>query len=144
MHHEQKACKRINLDIMPTDMSIRPCGSRRLKKCYGEACCTVRFGDRVANTWFYIMDGNVETLLSGPVSEELGIITMHPKNKVRQVWRTSGPGSEIRRRYPKIFQGVGTLKDYKVKFFIDDQVPPVFQPPRPVPFHLREKMDRKL
>ena len=140
----KKHAKRINLDIMPTDMSIRPYGSRRLKKCYGEACCTVRFGDRVANTWFYIMDGNVETLLSGPVSEELGIITMHPKNKVRQVWKTSGPGSEIRRRYPKIFQGVGTLKDYKVKFFIDDQVPPVFQPPRPVPFHLREKMDREL
>jgi hypothetical protein len=31
-----------------------------------------------------------------------------------------------------------------VKFFIDDQVPPVFQPARPIPFHLREKMTREL
>ena len=33
----KKHAKRINLNIIPTDMSIRLYDSRRLKKCYGEA-----------------------------------------------------------------------------------------------------------
>ena len=31
-----------------------------------------------------------------------------------------------------------------MKFFIDETVPPVYQPARPIPFHLREKMDVEL
>jgi hypothetical protein len=104
------------------------------------------FGKQVANTRFYVLRAKVETLLSGAVSEELGIITLHPTGtaEILKTSATSKMKSRVLATYPSIFKGTGTLKNHKVKFFIDDQVPPVFQPARPIPFHLREKMAREL
>ena len=137
--------KRLRLDIVPTDMVIRPYGSKS-QRCVGETCCTVMFGSQVANTRFYVLRAKVETLLSGTVSEELGIITLHPTGaaEILKTSSTSKMKSRVLATYPTIFKGTGTLKNHKVKFFIDDQVPPVFQPARPIPFHLREKMGREL
>ena len=141
----RKNAKRTGLKILPTSMRVRPFGSRT-RKCLGEAVCTVRHGANIANTKFYIMDMNVETLLSGTVCEELGIITLHTEadNKVRRTPGTPEPKAKLMKKFPSIFSGVGTLKGYKVRFFIDETVPPVYQPARPIPFHLRQKMEVEL
>ena len=137
--------RRLKLEVVPTAMAIRPYGSKA-QKCMGETICTVMFNANVATTKFYILDAKVETLLSGAVSEELGIITMHPtgSNKEARTSRISGMKSRIMAKYPTIFQGTGTLRNYKVKFYVDEEVPPVYQPARPIPFHLRSKMDKEL
>ena len=46
--------------------------------------------------------------------------------------------------HPRAFEGTGTLKDHTVHFYIDSQVPPVAQLPRPIPFHLRERFDKEI
>jgi hypothetical protein len=42
------------------------------------------------------------------------------------------------------FQGIGTLKDYTVKLHIDENVKPVAQPHRRIPFHIRKKVEEEL
>ena len=137
--------RRLKLDVVPTGMTIRPYGSKS-QKCMGETICTVMFNENVATTKFYILSAKVETLLSGAVSEELGIITMHPvgSNKEATMSRISETKSKIIAKFPAIFKGTGTMRNYKVKFYVDEEVPPVYQPARPIPFHLRSKMDREL
>ena len=130
--------KRLKLDIVKTSMTIRPYGSRS-QRCLGETVCTIMFEDKVATARLYILDAKVETLLSGSVSEELGIITMHSAVNCEQasVMKVSGAQARIMERFPALFKGTGTMKDYKVKFHIDESIPTVHQPARPVPFHLR-------
>ena len=137
--------RRLKLDVVPTAMTIRPYGSKA-QRCMGETIGTVMFNENVATTKFYILDAKVETLLSGAVSEELGIITMHPEGSDREARtsRISETKSRIMAKFPTIFKGTGTMRNYKVKFYIDEEVPPVHQPARPIPFHLRSKMDREL
>ncbi|CAB4017703.1 Hypothetical predicted protein, partial [Paramuricea clavata] len=45
---------------------------------------------------------------------------------------------------PHLFQGLGKLKDYHVQLHIDEGVPPVSQPHRRVPFHVRKQLEEQL
>ena len=46
--------------------------------------------------------------------------------------------------YKEIFEGVGKLKDYQVKLYVDPNIPPVAQPVRRTPFSLRDKVKEKV
>ena len=50
----------------------------------------------------------------------------------------------ILKRYPDLFTGIGKMKDFQVEIHIDPSVPPVTQPHRRIPFHLRKKLDAEL
>ena len=141
----KKNAVRLGLEILPTSMVIRPYGSRP-KKCVGETTTTIMHQQNVANTKFYIMKQKVETLISGPVCEELGIITLNTENNptVRRTEKMPKAKAAIMEKFPSIFSGVGSLRDHKVKFFVDKNIPAVYQPARPIPFHLKEKLDREL
>ena len=52
--------------------------------------------------------------------------------------------SALMQQYPSIFQGIGQLKDYKVKLHIDKSVTPVAQPACRIPFHLQKKVSAEL
>jgi len=48
-------------------------------------------------------------------------------------------------RYPGVFQeGLGTLKGFEAKIYVDPNAPPRFHPARSVPFALRDKVDTEL
>ena len=51
--------------------------------------------------------------------------------------------STLQVKYPKVFDGVGKLKDYKLKLHVDPGVMPIAQKPRRFPFALREKVTAK-
>ena len=51
---------------------------------------------------------------------------------------------DIREKYPALFTGVGKLKGYKLKLHINEDVTPVAQSVRRLPFGLRDKVDDKL
>ena len=42
--------------------------------------------------------------------------------------------------YPTVFEGIGKLNEFEVKLHIDDNVPPVAQRHRRIPFHQRQKV----
>ena len=74
----------LNLPIQKSKMAIKPYGSRKMK-CVGKYIGTIMYGESVSNTTIYVIDQKVETLLSGAVCEDLGIITYNPKPNVPKV-----------------------------------------------------------
>ena len=51
---------------------------------------------------------------------------------------------EILERHSSVFNGLGELKDYTVKLNISEDVIPVAEPQRRIPFHIREKVKRAI
>jgi hypothetical protein len=47
---------------------------------------------------------------------------------------------QIREKFPKVFEGVGKLKDYEVQLEIDTAVKPVIQPARRYALHLQDEI----
>ena len=137
--------RELGLKLCKAKMKIKPYGSKavKCKRCY---VGTIMHGDRVVTACIYIVRQEVETLLSGRVCEELGIIEFNPVPKVQRI--AEDPDSHKARlaaAYPKVFEDkVGRLRDYEVKFHVNEEVEPVAERPRPVPFHLRAKRDAEL
>jgi hypothetical protein len=48
------------------------------------------------------------------------------------------------KQYEHLFQGVGKMRDVEIKLHIDPNVPPIAQPERRIPFHLRNKVAEEL
>ena len=102
---------------------------------------------------------NVETLLiSGPVVEELGIITFNGSShadlsasddisdvRAAEDVLQDTLKSEIIRKFPNLSSGrVGKLSNYQVKYHIDETVPPAADAKRSIPYHLQERFDREI
>ncbi|XP_045160785.2 uncharacterized protein LOC123525707 [Mercenaria mercenaria] len=87
---------------------------------------------------FHIVTGNKESLISYELSVELGILP-----QIQSV-QTKNEYEGLTEEYSQVFTGLGCLKDRKVKFHIDESVVPVAQPPRRVPFHVREQVEQEL
>jgi hypothetical protein len=132
--------KKLQLPLNRTRMKIRPFGSKSVK-CKGSYIGPAMYGDAVANVCIYVVDKNVETLLSGPASEELGIIQLSTRAENNTIRRVDKPAeaNHPQNQYPELFTGTGLLKNHQVKLHIDESVRPVAEPPRPIPFHLQHR-----
>ena len=140
----KEQAKALGLKLCKTKMKIKPYGSKsvKCKQCY---IGTIMHGDHVANVCIYVVNQKVETLLSGPVCEELGIIEFTPQPVRRTEAEASPCKNRLAAKYPRVFADrVGRLKNYTVKFYVDENVKPVAERRRPAPYHLREKRDREL
>ncbi len=51
---------------------------------------------------------------------------------------------ELIASFPKVFKGIGKLKNTHVRLHIDDSVAPVVQSVRRIPFHLRKQVSEEL
>ncbi|XP_053400675.1 uncharacterized protein K02A2.6-like [Mercenaria mercenaria] len=69
--------------------------------------------------------------------------SLHCHSKIQSV-QTKDEYEGLTEEYAQVFTGLGCLKDRKVKFHIDESVVPVAQPPRRVPFHVREQVEQEL
>ena len=144
---ESKA-KKLGINLLPTKMKIRPYGCRP-KRCIGEYLGTIRYGQQVVNTVIYILREEVETLLSGTVSEALGAISFNEESRVNKIDSTPESTSDLDKsnllkKFPKLFSGLGKLNNYQVKLHVDESVPPVKESARPIPFHLKSKFDAEI
>ena len=90
------------------------------------------------------MEGSSGSLLSWKASQELNLL-----QTVQQV--TSLPSqpeaktpADLLEEYDDLFLGLGKLKNYQVKLHIDEDIPPVAQPHRRVPFHVRKQLEEQL
>ena len=82
-------------------------------------------------------------ILGNTTAKELGVLHIGPKaspiggscNEVK-----SDFANQLKAQYPKVFTGVGKLKDFELKLHVDPNVPTVAQKLRRVPFALRAKV----
>ncbi|XP_032240654.1 uncharacterized protein LOC116619712 [Nematostella vectensis] len=73
---------------------------------------------------FYVVKGSGGSLLSWKTSQELNLL-----QTVKQVTEKTPQGK---------------LKNYQIKLHIDENTPPVAQPHRRVPFHVRKQLGEQL
>ena len=143
--------KSIDLPLTNTKIKIRPYGSKSIK-CAGFYEGTVMHGQAVANIKMYVVDQQLEMLLSGRVCEALGIIKFNSEpafENAEELIRRTGTSQDehtakVIQRFPNVFTGIGKLKDHTIHIHIDESVPPIAAPARPIPFHLRERFDNEI
>ena len=143
-----KTAKKLKLNLQDTKMRIRPYGSRAMD-CKAEYTGTIRHKDNSVNATIYVLKQKVETLLSGPVCEALGIIQFNgPAIRAVQQEPQSDEHSpekvSLISKFPTIFKGLGKLKNHQVKLYINDSIRPVAEPARQVPYHLIKKRNEAL
>ena len=90
---------------------------------------------------FTVVKGPGSSLFGKNTAEKLGVLRVGPDVCSLTV---EGSDAEIREKYREVFTGVGKLKDFQQKLHIKDDVTPVAQPVRILPFGLRAKVDEKL
>ena len=103
-------------------------------------------------TEFYVICGKAATLLGREASELLDVLKVGVSinscdvkfdergNLANQIDRRT----LLKTKFPKVFQGLGKLKGYQLKLHIDENVQPVAQPVRRIPFSRRAKVTEKL
>jgi len=94
-----------------------------------------------AKAEFYVFNGVAKCLLSFKTVNSLSLISCSD-NVVCSVLPETP--DRIMNNFPEVFQGLGKLRGYTVKFHIYDIIQPVAQPVRRLPIGLRDKVRAKL
>ena len=66
---------------------------------------------------------------------------LHITNSVSR--QSEDISSKVSAKFPKVFEGVGKLKDFQQIIHIDPTIQPIAQAPHRVPFHVRHKVEAK-
>ncbi len=91
---------------------------------------------------FIVVKGRGKTLMGKQTAEELNLLRVGPQ--VVNSIVSERCVDDLKNQFKPLFNGVGLLKGYKMKLHIDDNINPIAQPVRRIPFGLREKVDKKL
>ena len=94
---------------------------------------------------FTVIKGDGRPLLGKRTAEQPDALRVGPE-KEEEVYTVTEQGNDrdIREKYPALFTGVRKLKGHKLKLHINEDVTPVAQSVRRLPFGLRDKVDEKL
>ena len=133
-----------------TQVRIKPYNSPAIP-VLGIARCAVTFGARSVPVLWHIMDTDCETVLAGNKAEQLGIIgfakkpeLFQPINMIEDKTHNAVGMQKLLTRYPTVFSGIGKLEGHQVKLHVKEDVKPVVAHQRPVPYHLKERVDETL
>ena len=101
---------------------------------------TLESKTKIAVATLHVAKGDYGCLLSYNAASALGVVTVNV-----QAIALRPPNHEaLLKEYDTIFNGIGQMKDFKVKLHIDNTVTPVAQPARKIPFHMRQKVTAAL
>ena len=119
---------------------IFPYGSNKPLPLVGKCSCKVEIEKKFSMETFFIVKGTSGCLVSWQTSQRLGLVqvaqsvTQQEPNKVESLVEN----------YRDLFEGLGKLKGFQVHLHVDEDIQPVAQPPRRVPFHVRIKLKEQL
>ena len=84
-------------------------------------------------------------ILEKETAENLDVLRVGPPMDAQIYSLTQeGDDEDINKRYPRIFEGVGKFKYFQLKLHINEEMKPIAQQVRRIPFGLREKVSQKL
>ena len=107
----------------------------------GKFEATLQSSLKITVSEVHVIPGNHGCLLSYQSATTLGLIQV----KVHRVEEQPKSKHEnLINEFAHIFAGIRELKDFEVKLHIDPSVPPVAQPGRRIPFHMRKKVSDAL
>ena len=92
---------------------------------------------------FYVIEGNQTSLLGLDTALRLEVVKI--VNNVSSEFCNLTPGlRKLIDEHNSLFEGVGKMKDVKLKYSINPDVKPVMNKHRRIPFHLRDKLEADL
>ena len=115
-------------------------GSQSPLPVVGKFDATIESKRNISVSPIYVLEGSAGSLLSYNTANDLGLIRL-------SVNATNGKpfaSDTLKQRFPKLFNGIGCLRNFEVKLHIDERIPPVAQAPRRIPFHMRRKVSEAL
>jgi len=132
------------VELKPCCRSIYTYGSKKPMEIHGyfDAQISAKENGKCVDTEMFVVDVDAVTLISRDTAMKLGILKITLQTVQEKV--PSLQWDDLKKKYNKVFSGVGKLNDRSVKLHIDDKVKPIAQPVRRVPFHIRQKLDSKL
>ena len=122
--------------VYPTNVKIHTYGSKEPLRLHGVfyPCLTYNSNRKIGRV-IIVESMDAGCILSKNSSVTLGLLAV--KESVNVV---SSSTESIINKFPEVFTGLGKLKDYKLKLYVDKTVPPVIQPARKEPYHKRVKI----
>jgi hypothetical protein len=101
----------------------------------------VHAGNSNTRAEFVVAKGNEVPLLGKETAYQLGVLKIGLNvNKVA----SATVADRMKNQYPKVFEGLGKLRDRQVQLAIDPKARPIAQPLRRTPFALRAKVEEKI
>ena len=137
----EAVCKHQEISLTPDSTRVYVYGATTPLPIAGQFDATVATPDRSTTATFHLTRGKGGCLLGYSTAVELGLINV-PK-LVNAVDTHSTPPS-FTKDFADVFKGTGKLKGYQFRIHIDPTVKPVAQPPRRVPFHVRQQVEEQL
>lgn len=137
--------------LQPSSVKLKPYNSVPIP-VYGVARCAVTFGTTSIPVIWHVISGNSEPVLSGVEAIQLGIIefkdsptVLKPIHMIKSDNRSlKGNIQSTLSKFPQNFQGLGLLRNHQVKLHVSEDVKPVREPCRPLPYHLQERGTKAL
>lgn len=130
--------------LEPSSVKIYGYRSKVPFRVLGKFHTTLESETKKLNAKLYVVEGSGGSLLSWKTSQELRLLqTIQQVKDLPTKPNTKGPANLIE-EYDDLFHVLGKLKNYQVKLHIDEDVPPVAQPHRRVPFHVRKQLEEQL
>jgi len=129
--------KQVKCESRKSTKEIYAYGSETPLKVIGMFSCIVTLRQISINADFYVIEGKGKSLLGRNTAEQLGVLRV---GFVRGI----NTGQDILAEYPECFEGIGKLKGFKAKFYVDGNVRPVAQPVRRIPYNLRGPVEEEL
>ncbi|KAJ1109821.1 hypothetical protein NDU88_007179 [Pleurodeles waltl] len=123
--------------LTPTTTKIYNYGGREPLPLKGTVEVAVSSGQVSTQAKFYVVTGDRGTLLGCHTAEELELVFF-----VRPVYDSHA--EHLINKFPQLFEGLGRLKDKRIKLQIDPRITPVALRHRRVPFHLRPAVEKEL
>ena len=115
-------------------------GSNQPMKVLGTFVAEARLGHRQITAKFVVINGKGKSLLGKKSAEELNVLQVgrvdDNRNDIFQ--------DDIFQEYQDCFKGIGKLKNYQVKLHVDENIQPVAQSVRRIPFSLRKAVEDEL
>lgn len=91
-----------------------------------------------------MVKGSSGSLLSWKTLQDLSLLQTVQQVKLLPSKLEEGTPSGLLAEYDDLFHGLGKLKNYQIKLHIDEEVTPVAQPHRRVPFNVRKQLKEQL
>ena len=130
-----------NVKLLHTTTKAYPYQSKQPVNFLGKFETLIETKKKCTVGTIYVVKGKDSgCLLSLQTAQELGLIQLQLNALQSQNFQQDEGLAKILQRYSSVFNGLGKLKDHQVKLNIDTNVPPVSQPQRRIPFHMRQKV----
>ena len=139
-YYKLRALKKVK--IMPSNIRLFTYGSTTPLNIRGTISVHAECNGKQIPAQFVVVDNKGSGCLLGHKSASQ-LDLLHVTNVVSSEQSPSSP-AHVQSQFPRVFEGVGKLKDFQQTIHVDPQVQPIAQPPRRILFHVRRQVEAKL